>query len=185
MELADGRTGAEMRLKLAPVESLPIVTKQRRRPSVTTGTAFCDRIANQRRGAGAARAGHRVVALEHGSAASHRSRLGLSVMTDFEKLDDEIAKEEEKRASDAGRRADLIKEVQGLQLALEQINAKMSTTKQENSELATENQALSTYIDSLMENITAMGSKIVADKGAGSSPLSKLFTRRRSTTGRG
>ena len=106
-------------------------------------------------------------------------------MTDFEKLDDEIAKEEEKRASDAGRRADLIKEVQGLQLALEQINAKMSTTKQENSELATENQALSTYIDSLMENITAMGSKIVADKGAGSSPLSKLFTRRRSTTGRG
>ena len=74
--------------------------------------------------------------------------------------------------------------MQGLQCALEEINKKMSKTKQDNAAIATENQALSTYIDSLMEQISAMGSKIVADKGA-SSPIAKLFggSRRKSARG--
>ena len=119
--------------------------------------------------------------LEKSLLARARASAQAWVMTDFEKLDEDIAKEEAKRAADASRRADLIKEVQGLQLALEQINAKMSQTKEDNSALATENEALSTYIDSLMESIAAMGSKIVTNRDVNSSPISKLFRRRSSS----
>ena len=93
----------------------------------------------------------------------------------FDALDDEIeAREAEAEAvreadaaqdaADAELRRNLVCGVQGLQLALNQINSKIAATRKENSDLATENDGLTTYIDSLMANINAMGSKIVTDK---------------------
>ena len=135
----------------------------------------------------------------------------------FDSLDDEIAAREAQRASDAVRRRELAAEVQGLQRALEELNAKVSSVRNENVSLAQvretsaslahgeavlvvrrlhghptddlhvcqsltqENDALSSYIDSLMSSVSAMGSKIAAEKKGGSPGLLKrLSSARRS-----
>ena len=54
----------------------------------------------------------------------------------FDSLDDEIAAREAQRASDAVRRRELAAEVQGLQRALEELNAKVSSVRNENVSLA-------------------------------------------------
>ena len=76
--------------------------------------------------------------------------------------------------ADAARRA-AIEEVFSLQRALDEINKKIMSTQGENASLAKENDELSVYIDSLMSNVSSMGSRITADKskskGQGASSL--------------
>ena len=57
-------------------------------------------------------------------------------------------------------------EVISLQRALEEINAKISGTRTQNSKLTRENEDLSAYIDSLMERVRDMGGLITADRGS-------------------
>jgi regulator of replication initiation timing len=61
-------------------------------------------------------------------------------------------------ASEASERLALVRQVQDLQRALEETNAKMAATRTENAELVMENRALSEYIDSLStsEALTTM-----------------------------
>ena len=63
-------------------------------------------------------------------------------------------------------RAELIAKVISLQKALDELNGKISSTHAENAAIARENETLTQYIDSLMADVNAMGSKIVADKAA-------------------
>ena len=73
--------------------------------------------------------------------------------------------DEHATAADDQQRAALVEDIRGLQRALNEINAKIAATKKENGDLATENQAMSDYIDSLMANVASMGSLITSDKG--------------------
>ena len=85
--------------------------------------------------------------------------------TSWDALDADISEREAVEAEEARQHRALVDEIRGLQRALEEINAKSVATKKENADLATENAALSSYIDSLMANIVGMGSLITADKG--------------------
>ena len=56
----------------------------------------------------------------------------------------------------------------------------MSAIRAENVDLVQENAGLSAYIDSLMANIAAMGSKIAADGAGGGNLFKRFSTQRRS-----
>ncbi|KAL1511189.1 hypothetical protein AB1Y20_006004 [Prymnesium parvum] len=72
--------------------------------------------------------------------------------------------EEARAAREEQRRQAAVREVLSLQRALEEINAKVASTRVENNALLVENENLAAYIDSLMKSISEMGAMITTDK---------------------